>query len=310
MIVTAPSVVSVTTMRQPLITSMGSQGSGAVGYITSPTFSNTTAPPLFVAPPTVKPRFTVLPVVEKSLQPLSSTRMGTAEAQKPTRAPPTPPKLVKQKRVSQKSPAVYQRQRKAISVLEIRKGDDDEGSVTILVEGGRESANSSFGSDGYEATPANPATPLASRRWTRRNKLTGLSLSFKVRGDDNDSDYDDDDDDDDDDNDNNEAGNDANDASRRNLDGSNGAIDFFDDDDYRDSMRQQGGDPSEGWAYISGRRRGPASPRGNELTTGGKRRLTTIEDEVAKPGKRAMYSLFSEPLDIVVPADRDPSEAI
>jgi hypothetical protein len=67
--------------------------------------------------------------------------------------------------------------RKEISVLEIKKGDDEEGKVTIMVEGGWDAAYSAPTSQQRSGGGA----PLATKKWTRRNRLTGLSLSLKIR---------------------------------------------------------------------------------------------------------------------------------
>ncbi len=104
--------------------------------------------------------------------------------------------------------------RKHISVLEIKKDDDSDSKVTIMVETGPPAVTSRAVRAGAAAAP------LASRRWTRRNKLTGLSLSFKIRSDECEE----------------------------------------DDDGYDERQAHQGGDPRQGWAYTSERKR-QGSPR-------------------------------------------------
>ena len=79
--------------------------------------------------------------------------------------------------------------RKGISVLEIKKGDDEEGKVTIMVEGGWEHSLPPTSLQRGGRTNSG-GIPLATRRWTRRNKLTGLSLSFKLRSTDDNEDED------------------------------------------------------------------------------------------------------------------------
>jgi hypothetical protein len=63
--------------------------------------------------------------------------------------------------------------------------------------------------------------PLASRRWTRRNQLTGLSLSFKIQ-----SEEEDDEDDEDD--------------------------DYFNQPQPPTMIHARGGDLAQGWAYTTG----------------------------------------------------------
>lgn len=170
----------------------------------------------------------VVGITATSIGLASSTRMhgGTGLL----RAPPTPPKLIKLKKPvdhPSTSASSTTMRRKEVSVLEISKGDSDQGKVTIVVERDVEGETAgpskltltdasgsvsviSATSSGSTTTAAVAATsttttsssakpkskgstgnsaakqssgggaPLASRRWTRRNKLTGLSLSFTI----------------------------------------------------------------------------------------------------------------------------------
>lgn len=214
---------------------------------------------------------------------LSSTRMGTAEAQKPLRAPPTPPRIVKQKRAKpprevedQDGPSVSQTVRHGSNINVLQLGDG-MGSVTIMVEGSR---NDNGGRDSDNDGVRAGGTPLASRRWTRRNKLTGLSLSFNVHSGSGGL-FDDDEED--------EEGEDydgwgtfrTNEAS-------------FLDDAGSDLFRFRGGEPSEGWAYTSERKMGPTSPRKGESGGGVKRRHpgSAADSDLMtslKPTKRSSY---------------------
>lgn len=207
--------------------------------------------------------------------PLSSTRRGTPDAQKPGRAPPTPPKLVKLKKSGSNaagsrggSQKTYKppsdmdeevssptRQRKEITVLEICKDDDRDGArVTIMVEGGPPSP------PGSPMTESPGGAPLASRRWTRRNKLTGLSLSFKIRSDDDD---------------------------RIRL------REFYAEQEDEESstahLFRQGGEPSEGWAYTSERKRVASAPSFSDVRTSshGNGKRTAREHEMLPEPKRA-----------------------
>jgi hypothetical protein len=129
----------------------------------------------------------------------------------PVRVAPTPPRILMVRRPDAEPAEAQQEervaQRKEISVLEIRKDDGTDSKVTIMVETDLPVATSRANRTG--------GVPLASRRWTRRNKLTGLSLSFKIRGE----------------------------------------LDCFEDDEDDGKVARQGGDPDDGWAYTSERKR-------------------------------------------------------
>lgn len=123
--------------------------------------------------------------------------------------------------------------RKEISVLEIRADKSDSSNkVTIMVQ-----AATPVLTRAHRASSAVSAAPLASRRWTRRNKLTGLSLSFKIRSDECASDGEDDD----------------------------------DDEDDEEEEHYEGGDLSQGWAYTTQRRKS-VPPRASDTEDYGAKR--------------------------------------
>jgi len=159
-------------------------------------------------------------------------RQVTGRKTVPVRAagPPVPPMLAMRSGVSDAHDRG--RLRKEISVLEIRADNSDSNKVTIMVQSAAPVLTRA-----HRAGSAGNAAPLASRRWTRRNKLTGLSLSFKIRSDACDSDEEDEEEEEDED-------------------------DFY-----------EGGDLSEGWAYTTQRRKTPRNDTEDAiLASNGKRK--------------------------------------
>lgn len=128
--------------------------------------------------------------------------------------PPVPPTLSMRSASGSNDSQDRGRVRKEISVLEIRADNNDSNKVTIMVQSAAPVLTRA-----HRAGSAGGAAPLASRRWTRRNKLTGLSLSFKIRSDACDSDEEDEEEEE-------------------------------EEDDY-----YEGGDLSQGWAYTTQRRK-------------------------------------------------------
>ncbi len=127
--------------------------------------------------------------------------------------PPVPP-MLSMRSSSSDAHGKSGTMRKGISVLEIRADNSDSNKVTIMVQSAAPVLTRA-----HRAGSAGGAAPLASRRWTRRNKLTGLSLSFKIRSDDCDSD------------------------------------DEEEEEDEDEDAYYEGGDLSQGWAYTTLRRR-------------------------------------------------------
>ncbi len=169
----------------------------------------------------------------------------------PVRSAPTPPRIMLMMRPGIDSDAEEKTaQRKEISVLEIRKDDGTDSKVTIMVETGLPAATSRANRSG--------GVPLAWRRWTRRNKLTGLSLSFKIRGE----------------------------------------LECFEEEEDDDKVARQGGDPDDGWAYTSERKRQGSPHSDTEERSATKRKAITppvmTETTAVENSKRFFGGLFGE----------------
>jgi hypothetical protein len=183
----------------------------------------------------------VRPVVGRKTPQQSVRPPAMPPRQQQQQGPPVPPQLSLRRPMDFPEGRAGPRARKEISVLEICKGDNgDAGKVTIMVETGTPVLTRA-----YRTSSTGSAAPLASRRWTRRNKLTGLSLSFKIRSDDSDCDEDEDDDDDEEE----------------------------EEEERQERYEHQGGDLSQGWAYTSQRRK-LVSPRNDteDMRVGSKRK--------------------------------------